>query len=134
MREIRSDTKFTFPGRAGKYSSFQWNYQHFTAVDTDFNDNLYQAVYLIEGKSFDTNVDMEKGSFDYLMGCDVDVAHPDVQQELKNWGTWYLNEVGLDGVRFDAVKHIEAGFFPDWLIHVRAQAGRDIFAVGEYWS
>lgn len=134
MREIRSDTKFTFPGRAGKYSAFQWNYTHFTAVDTDFNDNLYKAVYLIEGKSFDTNVDMEKGSFDYLMGCDVDVNHPDVQQELKNWGTWYLNEVGLDGVRFDAVKHIEAGFFPDWLVHVRSQAGRDIFAVGEYWS
>ena len=133
-RTVRSDTKFTFPGRAGKHSDFQWNHQHFTAVDTDFNDDQYRAVYLIEGKTFDTNVDMEKGSFDYLMGCDVDVKHPEVQEELKRWGTWYLNEVGLDGVRFDAVKHIEAGFFPEWLKHVRAEAGRDIFAVGEYWS
>ncbi len=45
-----------------------------------------------------------------------------------------MNEVGLDGVRFDEVKHIEAGFFPQWLTHVRDAAGRDIFAEGEYWS
>lgn len=134
VRDVRSHTKFTFNGRASKHSSFQWNYQHFTAVDIDLNDPKYRAVFLIEGKKFDDAVDMEKGSFDYLMGCDVDVKHPDVQQELKNWGTWYLNEVGLDGVRFDAVKHIEAGFFPKWLQHVRNEAGRDIFAVGEYWS
>ncbi|TWU46531.1 alpha-amylase [Rubripirellula reticaptiva] len=133
-RDVRSFTKFTFPGRGGTHSEFQWNHQHFTAVDIDMNDRDYQAVFLIEGKTFDEAVDMEKGCFDYLMGCDVDVKHPDVQQELKDWGTWYLNEVGLDGVRFDAVKHIEAGFFPEWLKHVRDHAGRDIFAVGEYWS
>lgn len=133
-RLIRSHTRFTFPGRGDTYSDMKWCYQHFTAVDTD-NENVgYGAVFLIDGKKFDEAVDMEKGSFDYLMGCDVDVKHPEVQAELKKWGTWYLNEVGFDGVRFDAVKHIEAGFFPEWLVHVRQEAGRDIFAVGEYWS
>jgi len=107
LRLVRSYTKFTFPGRAGKHSGFQWNHQHFTAVDSDLNDPDYRAVYLIEGKTFDKTVDIEKGNFDYLMGCDVDVKHPDVQQELKDWGTWYIEQVGLDGVRFDAVKHIE---------------------------
>ena len=133
-RDVRSFTKFTFPGRGGKYSPMVWTKDHFTAVDVDLNDPDYKAVFLIEGKTFDEAVDMEKGCFDYLMGCDVDVKHPEVQEELKRWGTWYLNEVGLDGVRFDAVKHIEAGFFPQWLNHVRQEAGRDVFAVGEYWS
>jgi len=50
VRDVRSFTKFTFPGRAGKHSSFQWNHQHFTAVDVDLDDPDYQAVLLIEGK------------------------------------------------------------------------------------
>jgi alpha-amylase len=40
----------------------------------------------------------------------------------------------VDGFRFDAVKHVKAGFFPQWLNHVRHHAGRSLFAVGEYWS
>ncbi len=68
------------------------------------------------------------------MGCDVDVKLPDVQNEIKSWGRWYYDHVGFDGVRFDAVKHVEARFFPKWLRHVRQHAKQRIFAVGEYWS
>lgn len=68
------------------------------------------------------------------MGCDVDVKHPEVQADIKAWGAWYFDTIGMDGVRFDAVKHVEAGFFPDWLIHVRQHSQQRIFAVGEYWS
>lgn len=32
---ISAYTKFTFPGRAGKYSTFQWNKRHFDGVDWD---------------------------------------------------------------------------------------------------
>ena len=133
-RTIRANTKFTFPGRQDVHSQFKWSSQHFTAVDFDLGVPDYRAVYLFEGKTFDENVDLEKGSFDYLMGCDVDVKHPDVQDEVKRWGSWYYDHVGFDGVRFDAVKHVEAGFFPDWLRHVRQHAKQRIFAVGEYWS
>lgn len=133
-RTVKSFTHFTFPGRAGKYSEMEWHWWHFTAVDTDANDPDYRAVFLFEGKTFDDQVDLERGSYDYLMGCDVDVKHPEVQDEIKRWGEWYVDTVGMDGVRFDAVKHVEAGFFPKWLQHVRAYAKRPIFAVGEYWS
>jgi len=37
------------------------------------------------------------------MGCNVDVKHPDVQNEIKRWGSWYYDHVGFDGVRFDAL-------------------------------
>jgi alpha-amylase len=40
----------------------------------------------------------------------------------------------VDGFRFDAVKHVSAEFFQEWLEHVRHHAKRDLFAVGEYWS
>lgn len=133
-RTIKAYTHFTFPGRQGKYSEMEWHWYHFTAVDWDANQPDSEDILLFEGKTFDEEVDLEKGSYDYLMGCDVDVKHPEVQAEVKRWGEWYVDTVGLDGVRFDAVKHVEAGFFPDWLNHVRAYAKRPVFAVGEYWS
>ncbi len=133
-RRIKAYTHYNFPGRSGAYSDMEWHWWHFTAVDYDANQPDSGDILLFEGKSFSGQVDLEKGSFDYLMGCDVDVQHPEVQDEIKSWGTWFADTVGMDGVRFDAVKHVEAGFFPKWLNHVRNHAERDIFAVGEYWS
>ncbi|MBC7979064.1 MAG: alpha-amylase [Armatimonadetes bacterium] len=133
-RTIKAYTHFTFPGRKKKYSEMEWHWWHFTATDHDGNHPDSHDVLLFEGKEFASGVDMEKGSFDFLMGCDVDVKHPEVIDETKRWGEWFVDTVELDGVRFDAVKHVEAGFFPDWLSHVRNYAKRRIFAVGEYWS
>lgn len=127
-------THFTFPGRGGQYSEMEWHWWHFDAVDYNEYSGGEQAVYLLKGKQFDEQVDLEKGSFDYLMGCDLDVEHPDVQEALKQWGAWYVQTTGVDGFRFDAVKHVRAGFFPDWLNHCRQQSGKRLFAVGEYWS
>lgn len=134
QRTIKAHTHFTFPGRGDKYSPLKWHWWHFTAIDTNAHDPDYHAVYLFEDKQFHERVDIERGSYDYLMGCDVDVQHPEVQQDFKDWGNWFHDTLGMDGVRFDAVKHVDAGFFPDWLIHVRKHAGKRVFAVGEYWS
>jgi alpha-amylase len=131
---IKSWTKFTFPGRAGKYSDMKWNWWHFSAVDSNSLNPDYDAVYLVKGKEFDGEVDLEKGNFDYLMGCDLDINHPEVSEELKRWGEWYINLTEVDGFRFDAVKHVNASAFCDWLNHLRSYAKRDVFAVGEYWS
>lgn len=133
-RKIKAWTHFTFPGRNGKYSDMEWHWWHFDAVDYSAYDEDYDAVYLFEGKTFDDGVDLEKGAFDYLMGCDLDVESPEVQEALKRWGTWYVETTDIDGFRFDAVKHVKAGFFPQWLEHCRQHAGRRLFAVGEYWS
>ncbi len=133
-RTIQAWTHFDFPGRNGKYSDMEWHWWHFTAVDYNAYDEAYDAVYLFEGKAFDQEVDPEKGVFDYLMGCDLDMTHPEVQEALKAWGEWYLDTTNVNGFRFDAVKHVRAGFFPDWLRHCRQYVGRQLFAVGEYWS
>jgi alpha-amylase len=131
---IKAWTHFTFPGRAGKYSKMEWHWWHFDAIDYNAYNGEENAIYLLKGKCFDANVDLEKGNFDYLMGCDLDMENPEVCGELKYWGEWYIDTTGVDGFRFDAVKHVSAEFFAQWLDHVRYYAKRDLFAVGEYWS
>ncbi len=133
-QKIQGWTHFTFPGRDGKYSQMEWHWWHFDAIDYNAFDEGKNAVYLLKGKSFDKNVDLEKGSFDYLMGCDLDMENTEVVDELKHWGEWYLDTTHVDGFRFDAVKHVSAEFFQQWMKHVRNYTKKDLFAVGEYWS
>ncbi len=134
LQPIKAWTHFTFPGRGSKYSSLKWHWWHFNAVDVNAHANDVRAVYLFEGKTFHNQVDKEKGNFDYLMGCNLDIANPDVRKELLYWGEWYTELTGIDGFRFDAAKHVGGDFFVEWLHHVRKHGGRDLFAVGEYWS
>lgn len=131
---IEAWTHFTFPGRQGQYSSMEWHWWHFDAVDHNAYDEAADAVYLFEGKQFDHEVDTENANYDYLMGCDLDFSHPETRGEILYWGEWHIDFTGVDGFRFDAVKHISAEFFPVWMEHVQKHAGKELFAVGEYWS
>lgn len=134
METIKAWTNFTFPGRDKKYSELEWHWWHFTAADCNVLEDKNDVIYLFEGKKFDENVDREKGNFDFLMGCDLDINNPDVQKELYYWGEWYIETTGVDGFRFDAVKHVKSSFFVEWLNHIRKISGRELFAVGEYWT
>lgn len=135
MREIEADTAFSFPGRKGAYSGFEWHWRHFDAVDHDRrNPDDSSTIYLLEGKSFDDYVAGDYGNYDYLMGCDIDFQDEEARGELHEWGRWYLDTTGVDGFRLDAVKHIPSWFFPPWLEDMRKFSGKKLFAVGEYWS
>ena len=135
QQEITAYTRFTFPGRGNRYSSFQWMWHHFDAVDHAVNHpDDHDTIYVFEGKQFDDYVSEEFGNYDYLMGCDLDFGAEEVRQELSDWGRWYLDTTGVDGFRIDAVKHIPSWFFPQWLSDMRAHANRDLFAVAEFWD
>lgn len=134
LQVIKAWTHFKFPGRKEKYSELKWHWWHFNAADYNVLDEKTDAIYLFEGKTFDDSVDLSKGNFDYLMGCNLDLNNPDVQKELFYWGEWYLETTGVDGFRFDATKHVKSDFFLDWLNHIRTHSDRKLFAVGEYWS
>jgi alpha-amylase len=86
-QKIQAWTHFTFPGRDGKYSTMEWHWWHFDAIDFNAYNEGEKAVYLLKGKSFDNDVDLEKGGFDYLMGCDLDMENPEVVGELKYFST-----------------------------------------------
>ncbi len=126
-------TKFTFPGRKGKYSDFTWNWKHFDGTDWDQKAQR-KSVFLFQGKAWDEHTDKEHVNYDYLMGADLDMGNPEILQHLTDWGKWYLDTVGMDGFRLDAVKHIRTDFFRDWLSAMRSYSGKELFSVGEYWS
>ncbi|MGN6417228.1 MAG: alpha-amylase [Pseudobacter sp.] len=133
---IDAFTKFTFPGRQGKYSDFIWNHDAFTAVSIA-EDNQYN-IYLLEHQNgqdgWEEMVDGEKGNFDYLMGADIAFDREFVREELKHWIKWYIQTTGIDGLRLDAVKHITYRFYKEFIPYVREVYGRDFFCIAEYWS
>ena len=131
-KTIGAWSKFTFPGRKGKYSDFTWNWTHFDGIDWD-QDRAKKSLFLFEGKEWDKNVSKELENFDYLMGADVDFDNQEVREELVRWGKWYTEFADLDGFRLDAVKHINKYFYKDWLKQVEEATDKDLFAVGEYW-
>ncbi len=125
-------TRFTFPGRGGKYSAFQWDHTHFNGVDWDDAEKRSQ-IWLLNGQEWEDEVDQENGNFDYLMGADLDMDNPAVIEELDRWGLWYLETTGVDGFRLDAVKHIKFTFFTHWLEGLRRKTGKELWSMGEYW-
>ena len=131
--EIEAWTKFTFPGRNGKYNDYVWTWKNFSGVDYDERTKSH-AIFNFDDRGWDQDVDKENGNYDYLMGCDLDMQYPETIEQLDAWGKWHLELTDIDGYRLDALKHIQFDFFVDWLLNRRAEKGVDMFVVGEYWS
>lgn len=133
--KIKAWTGFDFPGRAGKYSDFVWHYYHFTGVDYDANTDT-KAIFRIlgDGKYWDEGVSNEKGNFDYLMNADIDHSHPEVREEIFKWVDWFMEETGVDGFRYDALKHISDEFIYDLSKHIMEKKKDNFYLFGEYWQ
>lgn len=130
-------TRFTFPGRAGTHSAFVWDAQCFSGVDRIANpdeDGVFRIVNDYGDGQWSEEVDAELGNFDYLMGADVEFRNRAVVDELKTWGRWLASQVPCDGFRLDAVKHVPAWFFREWIGAMREAVDPALFVVGEYWS
>lgn len=132
--DVEAHTKFSFPGRRGKYSQFQWNHTCFTGVDAI--EEGHQQIYSIQndfGEGWEDIFHGEKGNFDFLMLSDIEFRNPHVRYELKKWIRWYYDTVQFDGLRLDAVKHIPHHFFNNWIDYIKREINRDLFFVGECW-
>jgi len=136
--EIDAWLGFDFPGRGEKYSDQKYHWYHFTG--TDYNaENNKTAIYKIlgdktKGWAKSGDVDGEKGNYDYLMFADLDYAHPEVEQDVLNWGLWLSKEVTLKGIRFDAVKHFSEDFLRKFITELDEVHGAGWFFVGEFWK
>ena len=103
---------------------FHWYY--FDGVD--WAQNLGESSifkFRGNGKSWDWQVDGENGNYDYLMYADLDMNHPEVVSELKNWAKWYVDFTGVDGFRMDAVKHIKFDFLVTGLVMQDGQQAKN---------
>ncbi len=130
---VKVATKFTFPARHHKYSTFEWNWTHFDGID--YNEATKEnAIFKFKDKTWDESVDEENGNYDYLIGADLDFSNKQVVNECKNWGEWYLDITNIDGFRLDAVKHIGSEFYKDWIKYLRETTNKQLFTVGEYWN
>ncbi|KQN62901.1 alpha-amylase [Erwinia sp. Leaf53] len=130
-------TRFTFPARGGQHSKFVWDYKCFNGVDHIENpdeNGVFKIVNDYTGDGWNEQVDDELGNFDYLMGANIDFRNHAVTEELKYWARWVMNEVHCSGFRLDAVKHIPAWFYKEWIEHVQEVAEQPLFIVAEYWS
>lgn len=130
---IEAWSKFTFPGRKGKYNEYVWTWKNFNGVDYD-SRNKEHAIFAFEGKHWSEDVDKENGNFDYLMGADLDMNNQETVENLNTWGAWYQELTKVDGYRLDAVKHIQFDFWIDWLFSRQKASLKPLFVVGEYWS
>ena len=43
-KKIEAWTKFTFPGRQGKYNDYQWNWKNFSGVDYDAREKIMRFL------------------------------------------------------------------------------------------
>lgn len=134
--EVEAWTKFTFPGRGGKYSEFIWDSCCFSGVD--YAENMDgPAIYAIQneyGEGWEQVPSDELGNYDYLMFDDIDFRNPAVVEELKRWGKWYFDTCKVDGFRLDAVKHISPTFVTVWIDFMRKECDKDFFIVAENWN
>lgn len=133
--EIQGWTGYLFNGRKDTYSDFKWRWHHFSG--TGFDDAARRSgIFRIigENKYWSEGVDKENGNYDFLLANDLDLDHPEVIAELNRWGIWVSNELQLDGMRLDAIKHMEARFVKQFLETMRTEKGEDFYAVGEYWN
>ena len=71
---------------------------------------------------------------DYLMGSDLDYDHPEVEEDVLNWGQWLASQLPLKGFRFDAVKHYSEDFLRKFITRMDETYGPGWFVVGEFWK
>lgn len=51
------------------------------------------------------------------MGENIDFRNHAVTEEIKYWARWVMEQTQCDGFRLDAVKHIPAWFYKEWIEH-----------------
>ena len=132
---IESFTKFTFPGRNGKYSNFVWDHKTFSGVDEEVDNEKF--IYSIQneyGDKWQDVLEEEFGNYDYLIGADIEYRNENVRDEVIKWGKWFLDFTKADGFRMDAVKHISPSFIKQFIAEIKEYCNKPFFVFSEYWQ
>lgn len=132
LETVEAFTKFTFPGRKGKYSKYRWDWHSFSGF-TKGREEIY-SIQNEYGEGWGNVLSIEFGNYDFLMGDDVEFRNPNVRKELKYWGKWYYKTTNIDGFRLDAVKHYTHEFAEEWVKFMQTSCKKDFFAIAEYVS
>ena len=139
-KTIGGVTRFTFPGRKGKYSDFIWCWKHFKGIDWDQKKVVED---LVKNPEVSEKIKTALSKYDYIMGADIDFSKEEVLQEFVRWAIWYVNTVGISGVSLTSAEKVPAEFFRSFLYQLRqvmepVEKSEDddeqkVFAMGECW-
>ncbi len=69
-----------------------------------------------------------------LFFYDYDQSSPSTQTELFNWTKWLWNDVGIRGLRMDAVKHFDPAFVGDLMDEMHDAGQIPSLVTGEYFD
>jgi len=104
---------------------------------TDFN-NLPSGQGAMNWSNFKPNLDHTTGlsgdwDFPYFF-YDYDQFQTDTKQKLIDWTQWNWQEIGMRGLRMDAVKHFTPEFVGDLLDSLHASGMDPGIVVGEWYG
>lgn len=128
--ELSRDTEYSYDcGHTDGTSRY-----HFSGTDYDAKNDR-TAIFKIQGenKDWSSTVDDEQGNADFMMFADLSYDHPEVEKDVKDWGLWIINEIGIKGFRLDAVQHFSQRFTKEWITLLLSKY-KDTFFVGEHWT
>lgn len=126
-----SETSANYLARSGRWPK---NYQNFHA-NSDHACNSGDIC----GAFFGPDICYNSGAY----GLSSNATHNPAQTTnymrtgSRNWLIWMKKQTGVDGFRFDAVKHFESWAMQDFIWNAKysagwANGGANMFAVGEY--
>jgi len=110
------------------YQNFYPNANHACCTD-DINSVYWGPDIAFESDSYGQSS---------CQNCYNPVQGPDyMRDQARDWFVWFRKQTGIDGYRFDAVKHFSSSVSEDLLWSAQynsgfASGGEDLFAVGEY--
>ena len=94
-------------------------------------DEYIEMIEVLKQNGIESYADIV---LNHKMGADLDFNNKEVVEECKRWGKWFLETAKPTGFRLDAVKHIPAIFYKDWITYLREETKQELFTVGEYWT
>jgi alpha-amylase len=104
---------------------------HRTGGEMDPHKNSWTRFNHPHGRFSLTHGDFDHSPKEWKFGENLDYWKDYVRHELKEWGHWVTESVGLKGFRIDQAKELHADYLREWLGH---GAMFDKFAVSEYFD
>jgi len=85
--------------------------------------------------SANTSTTFMAGDFDApLFFYDVVQEEPSTKTVYSDWSEWLMTDVGVNGLRMDAVKHFPPGFVAEILDELAARGHNPGMVVGEFFD
>ena len=134
-REIAAYTHFSFPGRKGKYSTFEWHWQHFDAVDYDELTKEQRPRLPVRGPQLRRL--RGAGERQLLLPDGLRPGLPEPGGAPGGAATGASGTSTPPGRRLPAGRHqAHLGVVLPGVAGRRwkSYAGKELFVVGEYWS